>query len=225
MEPKVESKVDSKKRLIPEKFDKKKGLNNVQLKDLIQKPKTIAKIPLDSGAIAKLVFFILFQNQINLNLVFFLKPTFDQPVDRRGPFDIGLLKTWFIYSILFLLVITSLCGLVLVCLGLNMELFSVASTKNQEIKLFGVCLTSCVFTSSSILIFCFGCQHAKEVGWLPNANYSNDYVDSEPLTDNAKISALYSIDPNLQNQDLQNSAASPSQIETNRISTPQVIVY
>ncbi|CAF0819447.1 unnamed protein product [Brachionus calyciflorus] len=195
----------STSRLIPENSDKKKGLNKIQLKDLIKKPKTFSKIPLDSGAIAKL-------------------PSFDQPIDRRGPFDIGLFETWVVYIILFILALVAAIGLLLTVLGLSTELFSVASSKNQEIKLFGVVLTSTVLTSSAILLFCFSCQHAKEVGWLPNSHYAADYVDSEPLSENAKISALYSIDPNIQNQEI-TKPVTPSQVEPTQIQNPKVIVY
>lgn len=45
----------AKTRLIPENFDRKKGLNNIELKNLKNKPKYESKIPLDSGVMAKLV--------------------------------------------------------------------------------------------------------------------------------------------------------------------------
>ncbi|RMZ93460.1 hypothetical protein BpHYR1_002917 [Brachionus plicatilis] len=196
--------MSTKARLIPENFDRKKGLNNIQLKNLNQKPKFESRIPLDSGVVAKL-------------------PTFEEPIERKGPFDIGLPETWTIYIILSILVIVALIGFILTILGLTIDIFSVAYTKNQEIKLFGVVLTSTVLTSSTILLFCFCCQHAKEVGFLPNAHYTNDFIDSEPLGEAAKISALYSIDPKLQNEE--SKPVSPSQVQPTHISKPPVIIY
>lgn len=119
--------------------------------------------------------------------------------------------------------IVALTGLILTILGLTIDIFSVPYTKNQEIKLFGVVLTSTVLTSSSILLFCFCCQHAKEVGWLSNAHYTNDYIDSEPLGEAAKISALYSIDPKLQHEEL--IPISTKQIHPTQISNSPVIMY
>lgn len=47
--------MSTKARLIPENFDRKKGLNKIQLKNLKDKPRNEYKIPLDSGVMAKLV--------------------------------------------------------------------------------------------------------------------------------------------------------------------------
>lgn len=60
-------------------------------------------------------------------------------------------------------------------------------------------MTSTVFTSSTILLSCFCIQHAKEAGWLPSPEAPRENDDpSQTLAQNAKISALYSIDPGLQ---------------------------
>lgn len=117
----------------------------------------------------------------------------------------------------------ALVGLILTILGLTIDIFSVSYTQNQQIKLFGLVLTSTVFTSSTILLFCFGCQHAKEIGWLSNAHYATDFVESEPLGEAAKISALYSIDPKLQSEE--SKPISPSQIQPTQISNQPVIMY
>lgn len=119
--------------------------------------------------------------------------------------------------------IVALTGLILTILGLTIDMFSVSYTKNQEIKLFGVVLTSTVLTSSSILLFCFCCQHAKEVGWLSNAHYTNDFIDSEPLVESAKISALYSINPKLENDEI--ITLSPDHVHPTQISNSPVFMY
>jgi thiol:disulfide interchange protein len=111
----------------------------------------------------------------------------------------GLLATWIVYIILGTVFLMALIGLILFIVMMNATFSGVSASTNQPIKFFGIVLTSTVLTSTGILLSCFCIQHAKEAGWLPSPESPAEKEDEQNLAQNAKINALYSIDPGLQN--------------------------
>ena len=110
----------------------------------------------------------------------------------------GLLATWIVYLILGTVCLMSLIGLILFSVMICTTFVGVSASTNQPIKFFGIVLTSTVLLSSCILLSCFCIQHAKEAGWLPSPESPAEREEDQNLAQNAKINALYSIDPGLQ---------------------------
>ena len=109
----------------------------------------------------------------------------------------GLLATWIVYIILGVVFLMYLIGLILFSVMITNTFVGVSASKNQPLKFFGIVLSSTVFTSTGILLGCFCIQHAKEAGWLPSPESPSEKEDEQNLAQNAKINALYSIDPGL----------------------------